>query len=387
MREVVRSRPLLADVFWAIAVGSMLAVGAFAGLHRRHDVAFGADLAAAAVAAAAFALRRVAVIPVLVCAVAAEVGYLLIGWNTPGLLVAVGAALYQLAVQSNRSAAWGTWLICAVLCWAACSFGTSADWLSSLSLGVFAWLGLPTAFGDSVRNRRAYIAEVEERARRVTQSRDEEVHRRVAEERLRIARELHDVVAHHISVINVQSGAAAYALARRPEAAGPPLAHIRRASGMVLKELASVVGLLRQPSDLEPGNRPHPGLAQVPELIGSFTGAGVHVDVGWAGDPRPVPALTDLAAYRIIQEGLTNASKHGSDGTVSVQLEYTRDQVLVEIVNPVRAKRRATGSGYGLIGMRERAVAAGGTLAVQPGVNMFTTRALLPAPAQYGDQT
>jgi signal transduction histidine kinase len=200
-------------------------------------------------------------------------------------------------------------------------------------------------------------------------------------ERARIARELHDVVAHHIAVINVQAGAATHVLQTRPEQVGPALAHIRRASDTVLKELAAVVGVLRNSDDLDVATEPTRGLARLSDLLDTFAASGLKVEHRQHGQARELPAVVDLAAYRIVQEGLTNAQKHGT-GAACLAVSYTQDAVLLDIDNAVAPGQSAAGSGYGLVGMRERASAAGGT--VSAGVadgGRFAVHAELPASA------
>jgi signal transduction histidine kinase len=250
--------------------------------------------------------------------------------------------------------------------------GIFADggWFAPENLAVFGWTAAATAIGDARRSRRAYIFAVEERARRAEETREEEARRRVAEERLRIARELHDVVAHHIAVINVQAGAAAHVLPTRPEAVGPALAHIRRASDTALKELSAVVGVLRNAE-------PTRGLARLGELLDALAAAGLRVEHTQHGQARELPAVVDLAAYRIVQEALTNAQRHGT-GTACLVVTYEPDRVVVEVTNPVGPP--SPGSGYGLVGMRERAAAAGGTVTAGLDDRQFVVRAELPAP-------
>ncbi|MEV6343150.1 histidine kinase [Actinoplanes sp. NPDC051851] len=371
---IVQRRPWLADVIAGVLVAGLAASGALTGAGEMHHVPLAADLVTAGIAGLAVGLGRVAPIPVLIISAAIEVGYLLTGWAIPPLIFAVCAALYRLAVRYDWRVSWPVAIVLSVVFALASAFGTGAWWTPIAMLFVAA-TGMATAAGDAVRSRRAYIAEVEARARRVEQSREEEVHRRVAEERLRIARELHDVVAHHIAVINVQSGAAAFALTRQPEAAGAPLNHIRRASSTVLRELTSIVGLLRQPGEAAQGNHPQPGLAQLPELLES---SGLTIEYTERGEPRALPASADLAAYRITQEALTNARKHGRvHEPVRVTFDWARDRLTIEISNVIATPSGVIG--YGLIGMRERAVAAGGTIQAGPDGGVFTVHATLPA--------
>ncbi|WP_436531327.1 sensor histidine kinase [Actinoplanes sp. HUAS TT8] len=366
----------------AIAAGLLAAGGALSGMGRDR-IPLGADLASTAGMTLAIGLSPFAPLPVLVVVTVAAVVYEAIGWGTPVLIFAMAAALYHLTLRHSRRVSWTAALICGVCWWAATAFRAPELLWTLPSLSSFAWSGLAVAYGESVRNRRAYIAEVEDRARRAEQSREDEVHRRVAEERLRIARELHDVVAHHMAVINVQAGAAVFALARQPAAAEPPLNHIRRASGVVLKELAAIVGLLRQPGDAEAPHQPQPGLDRLPELLDEFTAAGAAIEFAQVGDARPLPAAGNLAAYRITQEALTNARKHGDGGPIRVRFTYERDRLQVEIANGAGPSRTEK-SGYGLIGMRERAAAAGGSVdAARTDKDDFLVRAVLPAPWQH----
>lgn len=245
------------------------------------------------------------------------------------------------------------------------------------NLPVLTFLSMAAAFGDATRSRRAYLAEVEERARRAEQTREEEAQRRVIQERLRIARELHDVVAHHIAVISVQAAAASHLLDKRPEQVRQALDQIRHSGDDVLKELSSIVGVLRQSDDPVVTTEPTPGLSRLPALLETVGAAGLTVVFEETGEPRELPAMTDLAAYRIGQEALTNAHKYGT-GTAALTLGWGKRGLTIEVINTVRGDR-APGSGYGIVGMRERAVAAGGTLdAGETGDGRFRLLTALP---------
>lgn len=158
--------------------------------------------------------------------------------------------------------------------------------------------------------RRAFVHAIKERALRAERTREEEARRRVAEERLRIARDLHDVVAHHIALVNVQAGVAAHVMDKRPDQAKEALAHVREASRSALNELRATVGLLRQSGDPEAPTEPAPGLARLDELADTFRNAGLPVEVARSDSGTVLPAAADLAAYRVIQEALTNVRKH-----------------------------------------------------------------------------
>ena len=177
----------------------------------------------------------------------------------------MGVITYSIAAHTDRRNGFLCALLTAVVIYLAAVI-VGHIWWRPDALSVTAWVFMAAAVGDATRSHRAYIAEVEERARRAEQTREEEADRRVMQERLRIARELHDVVAHHIAVISVQAGAATHVLERRPDQVGPVLAHIREASDIVLKEISSVVGVLRNPGD-QINTEPAPGVVRLPELV------------------------------------------------------------------------------------------------------------------------
>ncbi|MFI5935381.1 histidine kinase [Actinoplanes sp. NPDC051494] len=332
----------------------------------------------ALVAFIAVLLRRVHPMLALAVATVASIGAIMHGVSNPGQLVAIGVITYSIAAHTDRRKG----MLCAL--------GASAviyltglivavdDWWKFETIGIFAWIFLAAAVGDAVRSHRAYIREVEDRAQRAEQTRDEEARRRVMDERVRIARELHDVVAHHIAVISVQAGAAAHVLERRPDQVGPVLAHIREASDTVLREIQSVVGVLRNEDEAE-STEPTPGMARLPELLSGLEQAGFSVRPQQRGRPRELPALVDLAAYRIVQEAVTNAHKHGC-GPIRLLVEYAPAGVVIEVTNEIRPAPVSPGSGYGLLGMRERAASAGGDVTTGPlGDGRFRVHAVLPA--------
>jgi signal transduction histidine kinase len=291
-----------------------------------------------------------------------------------GLVVA-----YTFATRTERRRTWQVAGGSIVGVFLVGGFFADGGWWTPEHFGALAWTAAAVALGDATRSRRAYIAEVEARARRAEETREEEARRRVVEERLRIARELHDVVAHHIAVINVQAGAATHVLTTRPEAAGQALLHIRRASDTVLKELASVVGVLRGSDDHDGATEPTRGLARLSEMLDGFAAAGLRVEHQQHGSARELPAVVDLAAYRIVQEALTNAQKYGS-GLAQLAVTYAPAAVSITVTNPIAARRPRDGSGYGLVGMRERAAAAGGTVSADADADArFVVHAELPA--------
>lgn len=253
-------------------------------------------------------------------------------------------------------------------------------------------VGFAAAAGDGTRSREAYVAAIIERARRAEEGRDAEARRQVAEERLTIARDLHDVVAHQIAVINLQAGVASQALRSRPDDAERSLITIREAARTVLSEIGSLLQVLRtsDPRVDQPDSRPVPGLAQLVELVADFDRGGLRVDQRVLGTPVPLDPAADAAAYRIVQEGLTNAHKHGSDASALLQIEYSPLGVEINVTNTVPvvpARGRRASAGHGLVGARERAHAVGGELRTDLGPGpVHRLTALLPArrPAEEG---
>ena len=251
-------------------------------------------------------------------------------------------------------------------------------------LVVVLWAALATTLGNAARNHRAYVAEVEDRARRAEQAKEDEANRRVAEERLRIARELHDVVGHHVALISVQAGAMSCLLAPGQGQARESLAHIQRASADALEDLRMTVGLLREPGAGEPVE-PLPGLGQLDELICSFASAGLLVTREVTGQARTLPEPVELTAYRVIQESLTNTRKHAEGGSALVRLGYAPGRLRVAVEdegNPQAFPEGRAPEGHGIVGMRERVTALGGRLSVGPRPEGgFRVVAELPLPA------
>jgi signal transduction histidine kinase len=246
---------------------------------------------------------------------------------------------------------------------------------------VFHLLVFPAAWvlGDNLRTRRAYYSALEEKAERLERERDEQARRAVAEEQARIARELHDVLAHNVSVMVVQAAAARDVFDSRPARAREALRSIEQTGRSALEELRRLLGAVRtEDAELEP----QPGLSLLPELVEQVRSAGLAVDLRVDGRPQPLGAGLDLAAYRVVQEALTNTLKHAHASTADVRVVYHRSRVeLVVADDGVGATANGSGSngGHGLIGMRERVALYGGELetAPRPGGG-FLVRASLP---------
>ena len=220
-------------------------------------------------------------------------------------------------------------------------------------------------FGSAMRNRRLYMEQVEERAAILEREHEEAAKRALADERLRIAQELHDVVAHSMGVIAVQAGVGAHVIDADPAEAKKSLDAISTTSRATLTEIRRLLGVLR--ADEEGGYQPAPGLGDLDRLITDVRGAGVQVDVRFDGDRHDLPPGVDLTAYRIVQEALTNVLKHAGTASATVTVGYEPDAVRLEVVDDGRGVNgRASGGGHGLVGMRERVAVYGGTLETGP---------------------
>ncbi|GGO55017.1 two-component sensor histidine kinase [Streptomyces daqingensis] len=243
---------------------------------------------------------------------------------------------------------------------------------------VLAWV-----LGDSLRTRRAYYAQLEERATRLEKEREAQTQIAAAAERARIARELHDVVAHNVSVMVVQADGAAYVLDSAPEQAKQALSTISGTGRQALAEMRRLLGVLRTGESGPDGASgregageygPQPGVDQLSELIEQVRGAGLAVSFTIEGTPRPLPSSIELTAYRVVQEALTNSRKHGGpDVGATVRLRYGTDELSLLAEDDGRGAERemyeeggTDGLGHGLIGMRERVGMVGGSLETGP---------------------
>lgn len=241
---------------------------------------------------------------------------------------------------------------------------------------------IATGLGVMVASRRDRLA-------RDAREREEDKGQAVLDERLRIARELHDVVAHNLTLVNAQAAVAEYLLRTDPEAAATALHDITRHTRRAVDELRSTVGLLRREGDeadptggLDTTRQPVAGLDRLEDLVDGFRAAGTPVDLEAHGEPHTLGQQEDIAAYRIVQESLTNATKHAPGATVRVTLRWSGNGLDLDIANDVADQPSgppARGTGHGLIGMRERALAAGGRLTAgsRPDAG-FQVRAWLP---------
>ncbi|MEU6474342.1 sensor histidine kinase [Streptomyces massasporeus] len=320
-----------------------------------------------ALACASLVFRSRWPLPVVVASLAVDLIHLSVAPDFSMTPAASLVALYSLATRSSRRTAWIVGITASVLITTVYAIADSEPPLAGSSLLRFDLAIAATAVGDVVRTRRRHLAEVEARAERAERTREEEARRRVTEERVRIARELHDVVAHHITLVNAQAGVAHHLMRNDPDRAYEALAHIKDNSRAALDELRATVGLLRQPDDGPDSRAPIPGLADLDALVGGVRASGLSVQVVPAGTPRPVAPTTELTAYRIVQEALTNTHKHASATRAEVVLDYGQDRLRITVTDDGRpGASPGPGFGHGLIGMHERATAIGGTVTAGP---------------------
>jgi signal transduction histidine kinase len=336
----------------------------------------GLALVAAATASGALAARQHAPFAALaVSAIAAEV-YLAAMPGHVGLLVVAAPliALYTVAERSTRRRATIIGALAVLAFGGLHSLVKPASWLGAENVALAALGGLAIAAGNAARIRRAYLAEVEARARDAEADREAEAARRVTDERLRIARDLHDHLGHHLALIYLQAGVATHVLPDPPERAADALAHIRAASKTALTELGDTIGLLRRPDDPAAPTEPAPGLAGIEELLAAFRRSGLSITEQIEGPASPLPVATDLVAYRVIQESLTNVRKHAGPTAVALRLTCVGDGVRIVVENTNGGKPSTDGgapggttrTGHGLVGMRERVSALGGSLQTGP---------------------
>ncbi|WP_419994265.1 sensor histidine kinase [Streptomyces boninensis] len=407
IRRWFSARPVALDGLLAAVVLALIIIGALhpsSGPNAMPPADLGVTEVALAVAAsAALVARRIAPGVVLAVTAALTLAHIIAAGGDPRVPIALSAAvaLYTVASRTDRHTTWRVALVTVgVLTGAMMLFG-DRPWYADENLGVFAWTGMAAAIGDAVRSRRAVVDAIRDRAERAEQTRESEALRRVAEERMRIARELHDVVAHHIALVNVQAGVASHVMDARPDQAKEALAHVREASRAALEELRATVGLLRQSGDPAAPKEPAPGLGVLDQLVDGFVRAGLPVSVEVLAPGRllsaddgdqearaaevgaGLPTAIDLTAYRVVQEALTNVQKHAGAGVRAV-VRVTRRAGELELVVADDGRGAAGGElagGHGLMGMRERAAALGGSCeagAREDGRPGFRVRVALP---------
>ncbi|HEX5368110.1 MAG TPA: sensor histidine kinase [Dehalococcoidia bacterium] len=287
--------------------------------------------------------------------------YVLLGYPYGPVFLSLVVAMFLAVMERRRLAAIGAAVALYVGCFGSrYLFGLESPPSLGLLFAVGAWLTAVLAISEVARMRRASQLEAQV-------VKEEEEQRRRSEERLTIARELHDVLAHHISLINVQAGVALHLLEKRPEQAQTALAAIEGASREALTELRSVLDILRQPDEAAP-RTPAPGLARLTSLTAQAEAAGLRVSTRVDGTASILPAPVDAAAFRIIQEALTNVIRHAGARSASIALSYGPHELTVEVSDDGTGQSATTnrGGGNGIPGMRERVKALGGSFEAGP---------------------
>ena len=326
--------------------------------------------------------RRRWPVPTFATVLALTLAYSILGYNDGAPLLAIAVSLYAVATAESARTTWVCLVLSVVLTEAALAlfgpFGLTQGPLTVTPFEMVAGAGA----GFAVANRRAFLAQIRERAERAERNREDDARRRVDAERLRIARELHDVVAHSMATINVQAGVALHLLREQPEQAGKAveaMEAVRATSKEVLQELRGILHLLRSTDEAEPTS-PVPRLSQLDDLVSTSARAGLPTSVLVSGPARHLAPAVDLAAYRVVQESLTNSLRHAGPAQARVHLDYGPAALVVEVSDDGRGPGPDSGQGgNGLLGMRERAEAVGGSLWTGPGHGGgFLVRAVLP---------
>ncbi|MFD3307889.1 sensor histidine kinase [Streptomyces sp. NPDC058656] len=390
--DFLRRHPMWVDSFWAVVLLGISVVGGTAD-----QEAAGTDVPAVAIPVTlllclVIALRRRMPEKMLLLAVAVGVAQLALDMSVVPADFALLVITYTVASNGTRWAsrlALTAGLFAAPLSQLRWPDGNTSG-AGHVAIVVFQMVPFALAWvlGDSLRTRRAYFAQLEERAARLEKEREAQAKVAVAAERARIARELHDVVAHNVSVMVVQADGAAYVLDSAPDQAKKALETISGTGRQALAEMRRLLGVLRTGEHQESGEYvPQPDVEQLDDLVEQCRSSGLPVDFKIEGTPRPLPSGVELTAYRIVQEALTNTRKHGGPNTgASVRLVYFDDGLglLVEddgkgAPHELYEEGGADGRGHGLIGMRERVGMVGGTLDAgpRPGGG-FRISALLP---------
>ena len=368
------------DVVIAVVVAVVSIAGTYAA-SRHHDPEATRSWDAGAVAllggaAAALLFRRRWPVAVLAVVFAATLAYVVLGYQTGPVWAALIVAFFTAVLSGHRLAGAVSLLAGFVaFSWEKPILDRGAGPAVGAVFGLLAWLLLLFIAAEVWRTRSARAAEA-------TQRREEEMRRRANEERVRIAREVHDVVAHNMSLINVQAGTALHMFDDHPEQARAALSTIKNASKQALVELRSVLGVLREVDEQAP-RMPTPGADRLSELVAQSESAGLTVHLVTDGDAHRLPPAVDAAVYRIVQEALTNVTRHATTTEATIRLEYGDCDVVVQIdddgaaVNSSQAT--SAGTGNGIAGMKERAALLGGTLQAgrRPGGG-FRVRAYLP---------
>lgn len=367
------------DVLLGIAVALVVALAISADQGGRQDPDAIAYLFAAGFGALMLA-RRHFPLAVLVVTMLLLFAYYTLGYPTIGLAVPVAAALYSAAELGHLAAA----VIISLMLLAVSTYfrlleGETVAYLLGYELvSTVTLMAAAIALGEGTRSRRALRAEQEQTARLIEREHAFRAEQRVQAERVRLARDLHDVIGHSISVISLHADVAREAIGRDGDEARQALAHIRTASSETMRELRATVKLLRSPTSEQP-DRSMTSLAHLSTLVDSARSSDLAVDVVVEGDLSGLPTAVDTTAYRIIQESLTNVIRHAEATQVNLTVQRTADQLRLKLVDNGSASTASFAPGSGIAGMAERARLLGGTLTAMPRQTAgFEVNAILP---------
>ena len=373
MIAALRRQPLLADVTLAVALAALAAITGVALVAPRAQVAPPSTpviVAWAVALAAPLVLRRRWPLVVLAVTTLHFTRYWAVGQvNEIASWVILGVAVYSAAAYADRRRA--RWMCGACLLWLIGSgvvLSARAGPIGAVEVAAIAMFDalpflLAWPLGAMMRRLREYRVVLEDRNRQLDQEREVNARRAVLEERVRIARELHDVVAHHVSVMGVQAGVARRLFDRDPPEAVAAIGSVETASRQAIADLQQLVGVLRRQEEGD-DLAPQPSLQRLPELVEHMRQTGLPVKLTTTGEPQQLPAGVELSAYRIIQEALTNTLKHAGPAQAAVTVRYDNGAVEVEVVDDGQGPppaRQGTG-GKGLVGMQERVRLYGGRL-------------------------
>ena len=366
--RIRRVPPWIWDGLLAAALLAIAIPVAFSHVRRPEAAPLWVEVALILTATVPLAFRRRAPVLVLVVVAASNIGFALAGF-TDDLTIQLAIATYTAAAHEPRRT------VARIGAPVALAAAVVAVWIwpptmepTEGAIAVLLSVGMPLAIGRAVFNRRRRLDEDRERAARDA----------VTEERARIARELHDVVAHAMSVMVVQAGAARTVVERDPAAAADAIRQVEVTGREGLAEMRRLIGVLKA-TDEEAALAPQPGLGDLDALLGTVRAAGLPVESMVIGDPRDLPPGVDLTAYRVVQEALTNVLRHAGVAHASVTLRYEPDGLEVTVADDGRGPHAGDGGGQGLVGMRERIALFDGSLETGPRAGGgFEVRARIP---------
>lgn len=375
----IRPRDIAVDVLAFVLV----CLGSFVPINHTGAVQHGwtALPFLAAAGLVLFARRRHPIVVLVICVLIASVAGLLGAAQSPGLTLPVAIAMYSVARYRSRRVT--LWIAAALivllpvqeLLISGAVFG-AGQLIEPATVQPAVLVAFSAALGSAIQSYFVALEAARERAREAEESREAEARRRVAEDRLSIARDLHDSVAHRIAVINLQAGVAARTLRDDPGIAEAAVGIVGDAARTVLAELRDMLGLLRANTDRDIADEPD--FAHLDGLLALFAQSGLKVAVQTFGAPQQLSQHVGAVAYRVVQEALTNAFKYGADRTASLEILHAPDTMTIIVTNPIGRTSLSETGGHGLIGMRERLLAVGGELDTTRACDRFTLTARIP---------